>query len=211
MAKKININLQNLPPAARVAIALVPGIIIIVLFYFIAYSPNSKEIKKLKSDIVSQQKQIAKDEAKVAKLDEIKKRYKQLEFSLKVLSQQLPEENEVSNLLKKISDKGLQSGLRIDLWKPGARSKHKSKIVYVIPVSVKMEGTYHNLGEFFSKLTGLDRIVNVKNIKLKEKSTKESLGNLAISFQVQTYSAIPLEELQKQKQKGKKGRRGRKR
>jgi type IV pilus assembly protein PilO len=194
MAKKININLQNLPPVARIAIALIPTVIIVIAFYFIAYKPNANKIKRLKTDIVAQEKEIAKNEAKVAKLPVLKKRYAELEYSIKVLSQQLPEEKEVSNLLKQISDYGVKSGLKIKLWKPGAKAKHPSNIVYVMPVDVKMTGMYHHLGTFFSRLTGLDRIVNVKRIKLNAGGTKKKLGDLDISFVVQTFSAIPLEE-----------------
>ena len=60
MARKLNINMQNLPPVARIAIALIPTIIIFVMFYFVAYKPNSEKIKKLKADIVAQEKEIAK-------------------------------------------------------------------------------------------------------------------------------------------------------
>ncbi|UCG78140.1 MAG: type 4a pilus biogenesis protein PilO [Nitrospirota bacterium] len=197
MAKKLNLNLQNLPPAARIGIALIPTIIIIVVFFFFFYKPNSEKIKKLDTEILAQGKEIDKLEAKVAKIDIIKARYKELEFSLKVLAQQLPEENEVSGLLKQISDRALQSGLSINLWKPGKRSRHKSGIVFSIPVSVSMNGTYHNLGEFFSRITSLDRIVNIMDIKL---GGGQSPGQLKITFRVLTYSAIPLDQLQKKGQ-----------
>ena len=210
MAKKININLQNLPPAARIAIALVPTVLIIVLFFFLSYKPKAAEIKKFKADIISQEKEIAKNEAKVAKLSEIKEKYKELEFSLKLLSQQLPEEKEVSDLLKQISDHGVKSGLSIKLWKPGSKQVHPSNIVYVIPVSVKMSGTYHNLGTFFSRLTGLSRIVNTEDITMKKTSSQKEgrLAAIDISFKTQTFSAIPLKEMQDlQGKKSKKRRR----
>lgn len=196
MAKKLNINLHNLSPVVRIAIALIPTIIIIVFFYFVSYKPNADTIKALKAEIVAQEKEIAKNEAKVAKLPEVKKRYAELEYSLKVLSLQLPEEKEVSNLLKQISDYGVKSGLQIKLWKPGARKNHPSNIVYVIPVDVTMSGTYHNLGAFFSRLTSLDRIVNIRNIKLigDKGSRVKTLGMLDISFRAETFSAIPIEE-----------------
>lgn len=194
MAKKLNINMQNLPPVARIAIALIPTIIIAVIFYFGAYKPNSDKIKKLKADIVAQEKEIAKNEAKVAKLPELKKRYAELEYGLKLLSQQLPEEKEVSSLLKQISDYGVRSGLHISLWKPGQRQNHPSNIVYVIPVGVTMSGTYHNLGAFFSRLTSLDRIVNIKDITLNKAGGEGKLGALNITFRTETFSAIPLAE-----------------
>ncbi|GBD98542.1 Pilus assembly protein, PilO [bacterium BMS3Abin07] len=191
MAQKTKINIQNLPPAARIAIALVPVIIIIAVFFFLFYKPKTAQINKLKSEIVAQEKEIAKDQAMVEKLPELKKRYAELEYSLKVLSMQLPEESAVSDLLKQISDYGVESGLTITLWKPGAKAKHPSGIVNVIPVSVKMVGTYHKLGNFFSILSGMERIVNIKRIKLARLSARDKFNNLKISFNVQTFSAIP--------------------
>jgi len=194
MAKQLKINLQNLPPAARIAVALIPAVVIIVIFYFLVYSANAKEIRRLKTKIVGQEKEIAKNEAKIAKLPEVKKKYAELEFRLKVLSQQLPEEKEISNLLKQISDQAVKSGLSIRLWKPSARTKHSTNVVYVIPVKVTMSGTFHSLGEFFSRLTAMDRIVNIKDIQLKKKKKKGTLGLLEISFAAQTFSAVPESE-----------------
>ena len=200
MATKKKINLQNLPSSVRIIIAVVPAILIVVLFFFLVYKPKSAEIKKLKAEIVAQEQEIAKNEAKVAKLPELKKKYAALEFSLKVLSVQLPEEKEISDLLKKLSDVAVKSGLSITLWKPGAKAVHGSRIVYEIPVNVNMSGSYHDLGTFFSTMTKMNRIINISDVSLKKASVKkgeEGLDLLKIVFTAKTFSAIPEEEMAK--------------
>lgn len=196
MAKKlsININVQNLPPAAKAAIVFAPALIVVISSFLLFYRPRAAEIKRLKADITAQDKEIAKNEAKLAKLPEVKRRYDELEMNLKILSAQLPEEKEVSDLLKQVSDYGVQSGLTITLWKPQAKRVHSTKIVYEIPVNVTMTGSYHSLGQFYSRLTGMNRIVNIQNIKLDGAPTKDDVGRLKISFIAQTFSAIPKDE-----------------
>lgn len=210
MAKKLDINLQKLPTPAKIGIIAGVVLIIIALSYFLLYKPKLKEIKQLEVTISNQQKEIAKNEAKVAKLPELKKLYAELDASLKILSAQLPEEKEVSNLLKQVSDYGTNSGLNFTYWKPGAKKMHQSGIVYVVPVDMKMEGTYHSLGEFFSKLSGMNRIINFNSIALKSAKAKDGVGRLEMSLIGETYSAVPEDEIKKGAAKpGPKGRRGR--
>lgn len=195
MAKKIDLKLQNLPTPVKFGV--IAGIIaaIVAVSFFLLLKPKMATIKKIKAEIVLQEKEIAKNEAKVAKLDELKKKYAELEYSLKLLSAQLPEEKEVSNLLKQVSDYATRSGLTITLWKPSAKRVHPSGIVYEIPVDVKMIGAYHSLGGFFSIVSGMNRIINMSGLSVKRVSSKDELGKLDISFVAQTFSAIPEEEM----------------
>lgn len=197
MAKKVDINLQKLPTPAKIGIIAGVVLIIVALSYFLLYKPKLKAIKQLEVTISNQQKEIAKNEAKVAKLPQLKKLYAELDASLKILSAQLPEEKEVSNLLKQVSDYGTNSGLNFTYWKPGAKTMHQSGIVYVVPVDMKMKGTYHSLGEFFSKLSGMNRIININSIALKSSTAKESVGRLEMSLIGETYSAVPEDEIKK--------------
>jgi type IV pilus assembly protein PilO len=195
MAKKLDINVQNLSSGAKIGIIGAVLVILIGASFFVLIKPKLADIKKLKSEIDAQQKEIAKNEAKAANLSQLKKKYNELEYSLKLLSAQLPEEKEISNLLKQVSDDASRSGLNVTLWKPGAKKVHSSGIVYEIPVDVKMTGSYHSLGAFFSIISGMNRIINIYDISLKKSTAKESLSKLEMSFVAQTFSAIPEEEL----------------
>ncbi|MGW8179721.1 MAG: type 4a pilus biogenesis protein PilO [bacterium] len=195
MARQLAMKLQSLNTGVKITIIVGILAVIIGVSFFLLLKPRMDTIKMLEVEIGKQEKEIAKNEAKVAKLDELKKRYAELEYSLKLLATQLPEEKEISNLLKQVSDYGTKSGLTITLWKPETKKVHPSGIVYEIPVNVKMTGTYHSLGTFFSTVSGMGRIINITNLSLK-KSSKDSVNQLDVTFVAQTFSAIPEEDLQ---------------
>jgi|Deesub1362B_J571_1020462.scaffolds.fasta_scaffold00273_17 type IV pilus assembly protein PilO len=210
MALKLKINLENVPKWGRYAIAIGIPVAIILLYFLFYYKPKQEEITKLKKIVVNQEKEIANAETKLRKLPELKRRYNILKSEFEDLKRQLPEEREISGLLKQVSDLGVESGLIIKYWKPAKKRLHSSRIVYEIPVKVEMMGSYHNLGRFFSSLTTLDRIVNITNIRLANPKPAVDEAVIDIYFNALTFSAVPEEELQKMRAKAK-GKKGKKR
>ena len=205
MALKMDINFKALPSYAKVLIAVVPAVLIVAVVLFVLILPKNKEIKQLEGKIAKQENEIAKNQAKAARLDELLRENERLKQRLIELQQQLPEEKEVSNLLKQVSDLCIQSGMKIILWRPQTRKTHPSGIVYEIPVNVELTGGYHSLGYFFSSLTKLERIVNISNIKLANPEAQKGYALLKISFTATTFSSVP--EKQEEVKKPKKGKR----
>lgn len=201
MALKMNISLRNIPSSVKMILSVIPAVIIALLVIFLVILPKYREISALEKKIATQENEIARDQAKAAKLPELTRENERLRMRLSELKLQLPEEKEVSTLLKQVSDLCVASGLKISLWKPEQRKTHSSGIVYEIPVKVELAGSYHSLGYFFSSLTKLNRIVNISDIKISDpKSQKESAVE-KISFAATTFSVVPEEEIQIQNQK----------
>jgi len=197
MALKINLNIKNLPLYVKIIIAVAPAVIISAVVIFLLVLPKQKEIKAIENKIATQENEIAKNQVKAAKLPELTLENEKLRTRLNALKQQLPEENEITTLLKQVSDLCTGAGLRVLLWKPQQRKPHSSGIVYEIPVNVELSGSYHNLGYFYSSLTKLNRIVNISNIKLTDPKPEKGRAILKISFVATTFSAIPEEEIGK--------------
>ncbi|RPH99166.1 MAG: hypothetical protein EHM71_13415 [Zetaproteobacteria bacterium] len=114
-------------------------------------------LQKLQADL--QQKQLIA--ANRPKLEaEIKALEKQLEAALV----RLPEEKEIPKLLTQVNTLGLQNGLEFLLFRPGAPTK---KGFYAeVPFEMRVEGQYHSLGGFLDRVSKLERIVNVSDIKV---------------------------------------------
>jgi type IV pilus assembly protein PilO len=207
---KLNIKGVQIPKPARYAIAIGIPLLIVILFYFLYYSPKSKEIQRLKSEIAKQEQEISNAEVKLRKLPKLKALYAIRLKELEDLKRQLPEEKEVSGLLKQVSDLGIKSGLVIGLWKPSNKRTHPSGVVYEIPVKVEMRGAFHRLGYFFSALSGLNRIVNISDLKLGNPEVSGNEAVLKISFNAVTFSSVPESEAKKASTTGKR-QRGRRR
>jgi len=193
----IKLDIKTLPSYVKVIIAVLPSIIIALLVLFLVINPKLKQIKVLEAQIDKQNNEIAASQAKAAKLEVLKMENARLVTRVNELKEQLPEEKEISSLLKQVSDMGTSAGLEIKSWKPAAKTTHPSGIVYEIPVSVDVTGTYHNLGYFLSSITKLNRIVNINDMKLAAPKKEKSETILQVSFKASTFSAVPDAEIAK--------------
>ncbi len=202
----IKLDMKNLPPVAKTVIAVLPAVVLVVLAVFLFLIPKQKEIKALDAKIDEQNNKIAVSQFKAARLDVLIKENEKLMSRLAELKQYLPEEKEISGLLKEVSDRAIDSGLVMKLWRPGPKTVHPSGIVYEIPVSVTVSGTYHQLGHFFSSLTKLNRIVNIGNTQLGGAKNAPGGAVLNISFTASTFSAISEEEQAKAEAEKKAGK-----
>jgi type IV pilus assembly protein PilO len=184
------IDIRNLPKPVKIAVAIVPSIILVASVYFMVIKPKYATIEKLKKEITKQEQDISKSQSMVAKLDELKVENERLKAELKTLEAYLPAEEEISSLLKQVEELVRESELQLISWNPSAKRRHSSGIVYEVPVSIALSGSYHNLASFFSELTKIDRIVNVNNITMSGKGAKRATAILSVSFSAVTFMAV---------------------
>lgn len=209
MEIKLGFDVENLSPFKKKLLITLPSIAIIIFFLSLSILPAFEEVNKLKAEVKNQNTQISLLKKHAERLPILVSENERLQKHLHWLQMQLPEEREVSELLKQVSILGAKSGLYVMTWKPKAKNVHPSKEVYEIPVEVEIRGSYHDFGKFCSSLTKLSRIVNINDINIKTidpKTQKGPLG-LQVNFLTTTYSIIPeaekkqIEEQEKAKEK----------
>lgn len=203
MALDLKIDVENLSPTKQKLLLILPPLFIAVIFLSFFIMPSYEEQKKLADEVKNQKKDITLAQQKTAKLSALIAENQRLKRRLSELQGQLPEEKEVSGLLRQVSELGIRSGLDIILWKPQWNPKekerfvHPSNEVYEIPVNVEMRGGYHSFGRFFSRVSRVGRIVNIHSINMKrddQKFQKRGMAVLKTTFIVKTYAIIPEEE-----------------
>lgn len=185
----IDLKTGSMPQYLKIIFIVVPAIIFIVLAVTLIFSPKNKEIKRLGDNITKLDNEIKTSEVKVRRLDELRAENTRLQAQLEELKEKLPEEKEVSVLLKQVSDLGHKSGLVILLWKPQPRKPDPKGIYVEIPVSMEIIGRYHDLGVFFSHISRIKRIVNISNIKINS-GAKTGSNLLKGAFTASTFSAV---------------------
>ncbi len=190
----VKVDLKNLPNYAKVIIAVLPAVIILIAGMYFLISPKQTEIKQLDARIDQQNNTIATNQAKAARLETLKQENEKLLARLNELKEQLPEEKEISSLLKQTSDLSVAAGLEIKSWRPGAKKMHSSGIVSEIPVAVTASGTYHEFAAFLSSLTRLNRIVNITDIKMASPQMAKNRALLQITFTATTFSSVSEED-----------------
>ncbi len=170
-------------------IKLVVFIVLVVLpvglFYFIPYTKNIQKVEALEQQKVKLQAEITKARKAASELDKIKAAIKDTEEKFKKTATVLPKEKEIPGLLTNISDLGKRAALDFNTFRPGAEI---SKEFYAeIPVNIQIKGPYHNLGYFLDKISKLERIVTVNNIRISASAKEGNEMSLSSTLKLTTY------------------------
>ncbi len=186
----------------RVLICIVTLAVMIGGYYYFFMMPRIEKITTLENKHQELNRQLATYRQKAARLEEFrqKKRVKEEEFYTALAA--LPDAKEIPSLLTAVSKSGSDSGLEFLLFKPESESL---KDFYAeIPVSINVKGGYHQIAQFFDRVSQLSRIVNIKDITI---SYSQSGGLLTASCKAITYRFVEKTEAeQADAQKGSKKR-----
>lgn len=165
---------KDLSLAAKGAIAVATFVFLGFVYYEYFYSTKSEELAELETKIetlnqsITQKRRLAKD------LDKFRREVKDLEVKLKFALRELPDEREIPDLLSSISNLARDAGLEVSLFKPGNPSK--KEFYEEVPVSISVEGSFHQVATFFDEVAHLNRIVNINQVFLREpKNTPDRL------------------------------------
>ncbi len=184
------INIKQPPQWLKIVLLVVPAVLIAILFFALVFFPKNTQVKQLNIEIQTLNGEIQRAEVKLKKLDELIVENKRLQKELERLKEQLPSEQEVSVLLKQVSDLALKAGLDILLWRPEARRSSASGLYVEIPVSVHAVGRYHDLGQFYSYISQIKRIVNVSGISISNPKLDGDYYIIDANFTASTFSYI---------------------
>ena len=134
-------------------------------FYEFYVSEMQADITTRETRLTSMRADIARGVATARRLPEFESQVTQLEQRLENLRQVLPEERDVADILRRIQGLATQSNLAIQSFKPlpvVAQAMYQE-----VPYRLTAEGTYHNLGFFFDRISKFPRIINVSEISIK--------------------------------------------
>jgi type IV pilus assembly protein PilO len=181
------INDKYIPLNKNIKIGIAAGlpILVVALFVFLFYMPKQEEIGKLQT----KKKELTEKVDKAQKAADNKEQHeKELAEAKKIFeetSEILPKEQELPGLLRNIADLGKRAGLDFLEFKPG---NEVPKDFYAeIPISISINGPYHNIGYFLGEVSGLERLVTVDNIKMGSAKEVEREVLLKSSCNLLTY------------------------
>jgi len=114
---------------------------------------------KLKEDYLDKKKQ-------AVNLDLHRQQLREIDTQFGALLRQLPNKSQMDALLVDINQAGLGRGLQFDLFKP-APSENQREFYAELPITVKVVGTYHDMGAFASDVGQLSRIVTLNDVAIQ--------------------------------------------
>jgi type IV pilus assembly protein PilO len=98
-------------------------------------------------------------------LDLYRQQLREIDSSFGALLKQLPNRSQMDALLVDINQAGLGRGLQFELFRP-APAELARDFYAELPITLRITGTYHDMGQFAADISQLPRIVTLNDIAL---------------------------------------------
>jgi type IV pilus assembly protein PilO len=181
----MDLRLNKLPWYVQVGIFVALGIGGIVAFYYL-YAEPAKVVHAQQQQRVNQLRaQINKGLATARKLPQFRADVADLEARLENLKAVLPDEKDFGDLLRSLQTLAAQSNLTIRVFKPGTVVTKQLHAEW--PIAMELDGTYHNLGLFFDRISKFARIINVGNVVVRAKDRQDSNTTVSVACVATTF------------------------
>ena len=167
----MDLSLSKLPWYVQFGLFAVIALAGAGVFYQFYVSPLNADMDARRQQLATLRIDIAKGSATANQLNQFKGQVAELEARLESLKAVLPEQKDVADLLRRIQTLATQSNLAIRGFKPAPSVTKTMHAEW--PIALQLDGTYHNLGMFFDRVSKFSRIINISNILIRAKPTPD--------------------------------------
>lgn len=180
-------NLKSLPFWGQLLVAMVFAVGIVLVGYKVwpGFTEMQQVTERKQAELSDLEREIRQGQAIEAKLPEFEAEIAALQAKLDDLLLILPSEPEAGDLLRWVKNLADQSNLDLKVWSPGELKKVEFYKEY--PVSMNIEGTYHDLGMFFDRISKYSRIINVNGVDIAKLGRTDPTKTIKSSFTATTF------------------------
>ncbi len=183
-----NLTLSKLPWYGQLGVFVVIAAAMAGAFYYF-YEIDKQVVLTAKSAQLEQiRDRVAKGVESARRLPEFRKQVADLENRLEGLRSILPDEKDAGDLLRRIQTLAVQSNLVIKGYRPQVTTAMEMYDEW--PISLIMDGTYHNLGLFLDRVSKFPRIINIGNLAIDQKNPPTAGATMAITATATTFVLV---------------------
>lgn len=178
-------SLTRLPWKAQLAIFVGLSLAGAGAFYYFYEMPAQERIATRQQELAGVRGRLNKALATARQLPEFRNEVAELQARLESLKPILPEEKDAADLLRRVNSLAVQSSLTIRSFRPQAIATRQMHAEW--PITLTLEGTYHNLGLFLDRVSKFPRIINVGAIQIRGKQQPTPNATIEITCTATTF------------------------
>jgi len=141
------------------------------MFFYYYEMPVRADMSSRQSQLRALKDDITKGLNTAKQLPAFRAQVTELEGRLDNLKAVLPEEKDAADLLRRMQTVATQSNLEIKSFKPSPTVTKQLHAEW--PITLELQGTYHNLAIFFDRVGKFTRIVNINGLDVKNRERPE--------------------------------------
>jgi type IV pilus assembly protein PilO len=179
------IDLNAKPWYVAAIVGVVLGVAMFVVMNIYIFKDIRTQIERLETSIDELEREIEKGRAAKADLPRLEEDIRNYEIELERLRKILPTKRETDNLIKRAKQLTERGRFRLTRFTPGGFEDRDFFIEW--PIRVGLDGTYHELGLFFDRLSRFSRIINVTELTINPTRNSDSGFTIHAEFVQRTY------------------------
>ena len=184
------LNAVNKMPLGQ-KVGAVAGVVILLSaanwYFFI--DPMQTQITQRQNALRALEDELIQKQSIANNLAQFKHEKEILERRLAQALTELPNEANIDDLIRSLSEVGTKSGLTINSIDPQA--EQKQSFYASIPIVMSVTGNYHEIGVFLDSVSKLARIVNVTNIRMSQPRISNDKLLVNATYVATTFRFLP--------------------
>jgi type IV pilus assembly protein PilO len=185
VANPVTTALSKLPWYGQIGVFVVLSLVLAAGFYYQFETPKQAEMDVRRAELAAIQARVTNGQAMARRLPEFRKEIAELEARLEVLKPILPTDRDAGDLLRRVQTLAVQSNLTILGFRPQAITLNEIHAEW--PISLQLQGNYHNLGVFLDRVSKFPRIININAMNLAAKTPPEADASMNIGVTATTF------------------------
>ncbi len=153
--------------------------------YYVVIQEQQRELQAKDRKLSELQQKINEGRAAKQKLPQFREEVRRLEGELDKLLRVLPARRNTPELLRRIRSLVDQGNFDLLRFAPGNFQDREFYSEW--PISVRLEGSYHNLALFYDRVSRISRIINVENLKISALPRSAKGHTLRAEFVAKTF------------------------
>ena len=190
-------NAGSLPSPVKAVLLAVVFLVLVGLGYYFLLSPEIEVLDTEKAKEQDLRTVFLDKKSQAVNLEAYRLQMVDIEKTFGALLKQLPNKSQIDGLLTDINQAGLSRGLEFELFKPGNESQ--AEFYAEMPISIKVSGSYHDLGAFATDISKLSRIVTLGDVNIvnqnKDVKANSADNMLVMEAVAKTYRYLDADEI----------------
>ena len=158
-------KIEKMSLAQRILIYAGTLVFLAGLFVWLVALPKHEQIQREKKEVARLRERLAQARIRAKDLHKFRAELKMIDAQFREALRLLPNKKEIPQLLRNITQLGVDSNLEFIYFSP---KKERLRDFYIeIPIEMKVRGRYHDIATFFYKLAKMDRIVRILDFSMR--------------------------------------------
>jgi len=178
-------SLHQLSPRSQTIVFVALCVLTIVGAWQVLIGPDQSQVSEERAHLAAVQGDVARAAAIASTLPQLQKQVHAYEVQLEQTTAVLPDEKDPEDVLRNMHEVASDSQIAIATFVPKpivAKAQYSEW-----PISVVMDGSYHDLGRFFAHIASMSRLMSVSDLQIKTQTKPNNRTTVTASCVATTF------------------------